>query len=251
MALKKQVKKKYEKRKARNFILRNGVLQFRTQRARYFPSLIQTTLFNTFIRNRNLWAYERDETWFSKLMNNDDGDPNFDIRWRNEFRMKHSTFLQIVQLVRPRLEKRDTQLRKAIPIKKRVVALWKLSTGNSFRSIEKTFGIGKCTAVQITAELCKEISFISFIHQVPFKQKGHSRCYCEIQTGLPIKIATSCTHYRSHAHPDTNRECRGIKLITSVERKSIQLDYQALSGLIFCSLMWLLDFHAAVMIQEI
>ena len=141
MALKKQVKKKYEKRKARNFFLKNAVLQFRTQRARYFSSLIETTLFNTSICNRNLWAYERDETWFSKLLN-DDGDPNFDIRWRNEFRMKHSTFLQIVQLVRPRLEKRDTQLLKAIPIEKRVgVALWRLSTGNYFRSIQKTFGI--------------------------------------------------------------------------------------------------------------
>ena len=131
----------FEKRKARNFFLRNAVLQFRTQRARYFSSLIETTLFNTSICNRNLWAYERDETWFSKLLN-DDGDPNFDIRWRNEFRMKHSTFLQIVQLVRPRLEKRDTQLLKAIPIEKRVgVALWRLSTGNYFRSIQKTFGI--------------------------------------------------------------------------------------------------------------
>ena len=58
MALKKQVKKKYEKRKVRNFFLRNGVLQFRTQRARYFSSLIQTALFNTFIRNRNMWAYK-------------------------------------------------------------------------------------------------------------------------------------------------------------------------------------------------
>ena len=132
---------KNEKRKARNFFLRNAVLQFRTQRARYFSSLIETTLFNTSICNRNLWAYERDETWFSKLLN-DDGDPNFDIRWRNESRMKHSTFLQIVQLVRPRLEKRDTQLLKAIPIEKRVgVALWRLSTGNYFRSIQKTFGI--------------------------------------------------------------------------------------------------------------
>ena len=153
MALKKQVKKKYEKRKARNFFLKNALLQFRTQRARYFSSLIQTTLFNTFIRNRNLWAYERDEIWFSKSLNNDGGDPNFDIQWRNEFKKKHSTFLQIVQLVRPRvvrprLEKRDTQLHKAIPIEKRVdVALWRLSTGNFFRSIEKTFGIGKSTAV--------------------------------------------------------------------------------------------------------
>ena len=125
MALKKQVKKKYEKREARNFFLRNAVLQFRTQRARYFSSLIQTTLFNTFKRNRNLWAYERDETWFSKLLNNDDGDPNFDIQWRNESKKKHSTLLQIVQLVRPRLEKRDTQLHKTIPIEKHVdVALW-------------------------------------------------------------------------------------------------------------------------------
>ena len=124
---------KNEKRKARNFFLRNAVLQFRTQRARYFSSLIQTTLFNTFKRNRNLWAYERDETWFSKLLNNEDGDPNFDIQWRNESKKKHSTLLQIVQLVRPRLEKRDTQLLKAIPIEKRVgVALWRLSTGNYF-----------------------------------------------------------------------------------------------------------------------
>ena len=133
MALKKQVKKSTKKEKARNFFLKNAVLQFRTQRARHNFSLIQTTLFNTFIRNRNMWAYERDETWFSKLLNNDDGDPNFDIRWRNEFRMKHSTFLQIVQLVRPRLEKQDTQLRKAIPVEKHVgVAFWRLSTGNSF-----------------------------------------------------------------------------------------------------------------------
>ena len=164
MALNKQVKKKYEKSKARNFFLKNAVLQFRTQRVRHFSSLIQTTLFNTFIRNRNLWAYERYETWFSKLMNNDDGDSKFDIRWRNEFRMKHSTFLQIVQLVRPRLEKQDTQLRKAIPIEKRVgVALWRLSTRNSFRSIEKTFSIGKSTAVQTTAEFCKEIVRLSHL----------------------------------------------------------------------------------------
>ena len=65
--------------------------------------------------------------------------------------MEHSTFLQIVHLVRPR----DTQLRKAIPIENLVgVALWRLSTGNSFRSIKKTFGGGKSTGAQIAAEFC-------------------------------------------------------------------------------------------------
>ena len=69
--------------------------------------------------------------------------------------MEHSTFLQIVHLVRPRLEKRDTQLRKAIPIENLVgVALWRLSTRNSFRSIKKTFGGGKSTGAQIAAEFC-------------------------------------------------------------------------------------------------
>ncbi|XP_066911979.1 uncharacterized protein [Clytia hemisphaerica] len=78
--------------------------------------------------------------------------------------MKHSTFLAIVELVRPRLEKRDTQLRKAIPIEKRVgVALWRLSNGNSFRCIEKTFGVGKSTAVEISAEFCRELFRISHL----------------------------------------------------------------------------------------
>ena len=78
--------------------------------------------------------------------------------------MKHSTFLAIVELVRPRLEKRDTQLRKAIPIEKRVgVALWRLSNGNSFRCIEKTFGVGKSTAVEITAEFCRELFRIAHL----------------------------------------------------------------------------------------
>ena len=69
-----------------------------------------------------------------------------------------------MQLVRTRLEKRDTQLHKTIPIEKHVdVALWRLSTGNFFRSIEKTFGLGKSTAVQITAEFCKEIFRLSHL----------------------------------------------------------------------------------------
>ena len=68
--------------------------------------------------------------------------------------MEHSTFLHIVHLIRPRLEKWDTQLRKAIPIENLVgVALWGLSTGNSFRSIKKN-GVGKSTAAQIAAEFC-------------------------------------------------------------------------------------------------
>ena len=72
--------------------------------------------------------------------------------------MTQPTFIKIVELVRPRLERRDTQLRKAIPIEKPVaIAIWRLSTGNSFRSVAKTFAVGKSIAVKITREFCTEM----------------------------------------------------------------------------------------------
>ena len=65
--------------------------------------------------------------------------------------MSQDTFRDIVRVVQPALEKRDTQFRRAIPIEKRVaIALWRLSTGNLFRTVAKTFVVGKSTAVQIT-----------------------------------------------------------------------------------------------------
>ena len=63
-----------------------------------------------------------------------------------------------MRVVQPSLEKRDTQFRRAIPIEKRVaIALWRLSTGNTFRTVTKTFGVGKSMAVQITRQSCSEM----------------------------------------------------------------------------------------------
>ena len=62
--------------------------------------------------------------------------------------MTPGTFMYIVILVKNRLEMQDTRFREAVSTEKRVViALWRLATGNSYRSISKTFG--KSTAVNI------------------------------------------------------------------------------------------------------
>ena len=72
--------------------------------------------------------------------------------------MKKETFHEIVQVVHPALEKRDTHLRRAIPTEKRVgVAIGRLATGDTSRSIAKTFAIGKSTTVKITKEFCLEM----------------------------------------------------------------------------------------------
>ena len=87
-----------------------------------------------------MWAYQREELWFDSTLN----DQNFEQHWRSDFRMSQDTFRDIVRVVQPALEKRDTQFRRAIPIEKRVaIALWRLSTGNSFRTVAKTFAVGK------------------------------------------------------------------------------------------------------------
>ena len=60
------------------------------------------------------------------------------------------------------LEKQDTRFREAVPIEKRVaIALRRLATGNSYRSVSKTFAVGKSTALNITKSFCAAISHLS------------------------------------------------------------------------------------------
>ena len=65
------------------------------------------------------------------------------------------------------MEKSDTSFRKAFPLEKQVVvALWRLATGNSYRTTSKVFGIGLSTVAKIMYEFCEAILEISheFIH---------------------------------------------------------------------------------------
>ena len=80
---------------------------------------------------QRFWSYERKDYWFEKLMENI-LNRDYQQRWRSHFRMSGSTFNILIDLLRPRMEKRDTNFRKAIPIERRIaIALWKLANGNS------------------------------------------------------------------------------------------------------------------------
>ena len=68
----------------------------------------------------------------------------------------------------PFLQKQETIFRRVIPGEKRVaIGIWRLGTGNSYRTIAKTFGVGKSTAVTISYDFCSALvrifdRFISF-----------------------------------------------------------------------------------------
>ena len=154
--IKRVMKFKYKYRKKRALFLTINSIKTYLQRKQVFASMMRSTLFEINIRRRrSVWAYQREEFWFDSMLN----DQNFEQHRRSDFRMSQDTFRDIVRVVQAALEKRDTQFRRAIPIEKRVaIALWwRLSTGNLFRTVAKTFAAGKPTAVQITREFCSEM----------------------------------------------------------------------------------------------
>ena len=107
---------------------------------------------------RSCQSYPRSETWFADMWGNRFVPGYQGDRWKCDFRMTGEIFDKLVTWLTPRLEKQETFLRQPILVMKRVaIALWRLATGDCFRSIGKTFGVGKSTCVEITHEFCKAL----------------------------------------------------------------------------------------------
>ena len=61
--------------------------------------------------------------------------------------MERETFDELCRLLRGDLMRQETRLRKSVSVEKRVaVGVWRLSSGNSYRSCGLQFGLGKSTA---------------------------------------------------------------------------------------------------------
>lgn len=73
-------------------------------------------------------------------------------------RLSSRSFDCILQVIRPAIEKKDTQLRKAIPAEQRLaVTLMYLSSGDSVYTLSLLFRIGESTIRSIVYETCESI----------------------------------------------------------------------------------------------
>ncbi|XP_075782210.1 uncharacterized protein LOC142829029 [Pelodiscus sinensis] len=73
--------------------------------------------------------------------------------------MRRDTFLELCEWLAPALRRRDTRMRPAIPLQKRVaIALWKLSTPDSYRSVGNQFGMGRFTIGAVLMQVVKAIN---------------------------------------------------------------------------------------------
>ena len=108
-------------------------------------------------RNRHrAGAWPRPQNWVKVLLANRDMDP----LWKIHFRVTRPTFNALYDLVRGNLQKQHTRMRSPVSVQAGVASgLWRLATGDSFKSCGPQFGIGMSTAKIICSEF--ELSVFS------------------------------------------------------------------------------------------
>ena len=83
-------------------------------------------------KRKTMWVYPRPQFGFEQLVVSH----YQDHLWREHFRVSRDTLEYICGLVGPQLIRQNTNLRQAITVEKRVaVPLWRLATGNSYRTV--------------------------------------------------------------------------------------------------------------------
>ena len=101
---------------------------------------------------RRFWVIPRPQHWFDMLLSRRD----LDSEWPKHFRMSRQTFMKLVEIVGPQMTGQDSRFRSATPVEKKVAAaLWRLATGNSYRCIGISLGIGTSNAWLCTVKFCE------------------------------------------------------------------------------------------------
>ena len=168
--------------------------------------LRQQRLLQNHHQRRRPWVWPRPQNWFRVLLR----DHSLDVLWKEHFRVTLPTFEYICNLVRPDLQKQQTRMRTPISVEERVgLALWRIATGNSFRTCGLQFGYGKSTAKCICEEFEKALArkkdqFIQF--PVTREDIQNSIDEFEEKYGIPqIVGAIDGCHIEINA-PPRNRE---------------------------------------------
>lgn len=106
-----------------------------------------------FTPHRSIWIRERSSHWWEHIA------LHFSRKdWLGNFRMSRQTFTYICGKLRHSIERKDTNMRKAVTMEKRIaMALWFLATGADFRTIAHLFGVSKSIVCITVKEVCHTI----------------------------------------------------------------------------------------------
>ncbi|XP_042308895.1 uncharacterized protein LOC121922960 isoform X1 [Sceloporus undulatus] len=145
------------------------------------------------------WVCARSRDWWNNFVTTAWSDEE----WYNVFRMSRNTFFQIVELLRPKVQKQDTIMRRAIPVEERLaITLWVLANRCSCRRVAQQFGVGRSTVSNIFMEVILSMEMVLlprtiFLGNVQEIMEGFSElgfpqvvgavdgCHCQIL--LPVR----------------------------------------------------------------
>ena len=100
---------------------------------------------------RMIWTKERSSYWWEHIVKTPQD-------WLENFRMSQHTFIYLCDKLRSSIEKKDTEMRRAVPTDVRVaLTLWFLATGADYRTVGHLFGISKSTVCLVTKDVCSAI----------------------------------------------------------------------------------------------
>ncbi|XP_048844705.1 uncharacterized protein LOC125716453 [Brienomyrus brachyistius] len=101
------------------------------------------------------WTTIKSSDWWERVVMNEFQPHD----WLEKFRMSKDTFFFLCGKLKARLAKRDTRLRPALPVEKRVaVALWRLATNMEYRTIGVLFSMGRSTVCKCVRDVCHSIA---------------------------------------------------------------------------------------------
>lgn len=135
--------------------------------------------------------------------------------------MELETFEELCRVLRGDLIKQEMRMRKPVSIEKRVaVGLWRLSTGNSYRSCGLQFGLGKSTAKVICQEfeeaLCqRKEQFIQFPYTEDEVQEAMDEFEQEYKFPQIVGAIDGC-HIEINAPPENKEDYYNRKQYYSI-----------------------------------
>ena len=97
---------------------------------------------------RIAWVLPRPQFWFSNMLQSN----VLDMWWKENFRVSRETFHFICTAVGPIIQRQNTILRT-----RAAIGLWRLATGDCYRSCGLMFGIAKSTAIGICRDFVQAL----------------------------------------------------------------------------------------------
>ncbi|XP_030612228.1 protein ANTAGONIST OF LIKE HETEROCHROMATIN PROTEIN 1 [Archocentrus centrarchus] len=114
------------------------------------------------------WAHPRAHHWWDVVV------PGFtSAQFIHNFRVSPESFDYICSRLSHALQRKNTNYRLCVPVRKRVaIAIWKLATNSEYRAVSHLFGVGISTVFNCVQDFCSAVIEVLLPEHITFPDTG-------------------------------------------------------------------------------